>query len=124
MIFAGGAWGWNGFTPDNQFSIDNNNVAIKASIDKGIGTFLTLWGDDGGECSRFALLPTLAHTVGIYENKNSEQIKNDFYDITGMSYDDFMLLDLLDVAMEGIRYIRMNRIIINLQSCGFTTTPL
>ncbi len=101
VVFAGGAWGWNGFTPDNQFSIDNNNVSVKVAIDKGIGTFLTLWGDDGGECSRFALLPTLAHTAGLYENKSLEQIKSDFYDMTGMSYDDFMLLDLLDVAMEG-----------------------
>ena len=102
VIFAGGAWGWNGFTPDNQFSIDNTKVAVKACMDNGIDDmFLTLWGDDGGECSRFALLPTLANVTGLCENKSLEQIKSDFYYITGMSYDDFMLLDLLDVAMEG-----------------------
>ena len=102
VIFAGGAWCWNGFTPDNQFSIDNTKVAVKACIDNGVNdVFLTLWGDDGGECSRFAMLPTLAFMAGQLENKTEEQIKADFYELTGMSYDDFMLLDLLDTPVEG-----------------------
>lgn len=102
VVFAGGAWSWNGFTPDNQFSIDNTKVAVKACIDNGVDDmFLTMWGDDGGECSRFALLPTLAYTSGLYENKTAEQIKTDFYELTGMSYDDFMLLDLLNTPAKG-----------------------
>ena len=102
VIFAGGAWSWNGFTPDNAYSIESAEVSIKACLDNGVeDIFLTMWGDDGGECSRFALLPTMVYTAGIYENKTIDEVKKDFYRLTGMNYDEFMILDELNESMDG-----------------------
>ncbi len=102
IMFAGGAWSWNGFAPNNAYSIENTKPAVKACLDNGVkDIFLTLWGDDGGECSRFAMLPTIVYTAGIFENKTVEQIKKDFFDITGMNYDDFMILDEMNESMPG-----------------------
>ena len=58
--FAGGLWSWTGFTPHNQYSINATAMAFSACFEGGMqDVILTLWGDDGGECSKFALLPSL-----------------------------------------------------------------
>lgn len=97
VVFAGGAWTWRGFAPDNMFSIETTTAALKACSDCGVDDiFITMWGDNGGECSRFAVLPALVYTAGILDKKTDSEIKKDFSDLTGMSFDDFMLLDRLD----------------------------
>ena len=96
--FAGGAYTWLGFTPCNDFSIINTKSAIDACIDNGIrNLIMTTWGNDGGECSRWSVLPTL-HYVAEYSRgeRDEEKIKARFKRITGVSFDDFMKLDLPD----------------------------
>ena len=70
VYFAGGAWTWKGFAPDNEFSLKATNPAIRACNDYDVdGMFFTLWGDDGNECSRFSVLPSLMYAAEISKGK-------------------------------------------------------
>lgn len=100
VYFAGGAWTWAGFAPRNQYSIDTTAPAIKACKDTGIDDkiFITMWGDDGSECSKFTVLPALMYTAeALKGNTDMEDIKKKFNEITGLDFDSFMLLDDLDI---------------------------
>jgi hexosaminidase len=56
--FAGGIWTWNGFAPFNELTIHNTRSAFKALQKEGLeNVIMTLWKDNGGECSFFAGLP-------------------------------------------------------------------
>ena len=60
VVFAGGAWTWRGFLPDNRIALRVTEPALKACAATGVeDVIITLWGDDGGECSRFSVLPSL-----------------------------------------------------------------
>lgn len=100
--FAGGLWTWLGYAPRNQFSIDATKAAFDACIDNGVkDVFLTMWGDDGAECSRFAILPSLYYASEIAKgNTNFDKIKKGFYQKFGIEFDDFMLLDLPNTPNE------------------------
>ncbi len=98
VYFGGGAWTWNGFAPDNAFSINSTTEALKACNDEGIdGIFLTEWGDNGGECSHFAVLPSLMYAIEYAKgNTDMDSVKAKFKEITGCEFDTFMLLDKFD----------------------------
>lgn len=104
VYFAGGAWTWKGFAPDNTFSMEATKAAMKACRDCGIdGWFMTVWGDDGDECSKFTMLPTLLYAIETAKgNTDIEDMKKKFRDIVGADFDAFMLLDQLDTI--GGRY--------------------
>ena len=58
--FAGGLWTWTGFAPHNAFSIATMREAMRACRAKGVeNVVMTMWGDNGAECSKFAVLPAL-----------------------------------------------------------------
>ena len=98
VSFAGGAWTWFGFAPYNSMSIARTNLAIQACRECGIeNILLTSWGDDGGECSPFTILPTLMFTAeALKGNTDMDSIKKKFYDIVGVDFDSFMLLERLN----------------------------
>ena len=106
VAFAGGAWTWHGVTPVNDFSIGATKAAFSACIKEGIReAYMTLWGDDGGECSRFAVLPTLAWAAALAENENAtlDDVRELFFRATGENYDDFLSLDTPNkVGAEGL----------------------
>ena len=78
--FAGGAQSWHGFTPHNTYAIKANETAVKSCTENGIENyFVTAWGDDGGECSRYSVLPTLfAVSEFAKGNFDKENIKEKF----------------------------------------------
>lgn len=95
ISFACGAWRWNSFTPSNKMSISRNKLALEACGKFGVDEVtVTLWGDDGGECSTFAMLPALVASAEFaYGNCNyGEAVKV----ITGLSCEDFSALELAD----------------------------
>lgn len=100
--FAGGLWSWTGFAPKNDYSIRATKVAMQACVDNGVkDVFLTMWGDDGGECSKFALLPSLYYAAEIAKGNDDEAaIKAGFEAKYGMAFDDFMMLDLLGTPCD------------------------
>ena len=95
IAFGGGAWKWSGFAPHNYFSIRTTKLAVKACIDGGIkDVFFTMWGDNGAECSSYAVLPSLCYAACIAQGiTKMSDIKQKFYEWVGVKYDDFMLLD-------------------------------
>lgn len=94
--FAGGVWTWRSFAPMNAFSLETMGAAMRSVRKYGIeDVILTLWGDNGGECSFFSALPAL-YAVRQYADGNfdEEAIKQGFKQALGYEFDDFMLLDL------------------------------
>ena len=94
--FAGGLWIWTGFAPHNGFSIRNTSPAMAACREQGVrDIFMTMWGDNGGECSRFAALPSLFYAAeNLKGNVDEKRIHSRFRQRFGVSWEDFMLLDL------------------------------
>ena len=95
VSFACGAWRWNTFTPSNKMSVNRNALAFAACKKNGIADVkVTLWGDDGGECPVFAMLPVLVASAEFaYGNTD---YKKAFKRITGYEFDDFYALELAD----------------------------
>ena len=55
---------------------------------------MTMWGDNGAECSHFAQLPSLFYIAQYAKGVTDEAvIKAKFKSFTGIDYDDFMKLD-------------------------------
>ncbi|MBP3369763.1 MAG: beta-N-acetylhexosaminidase [Clostridia bacterium] len=94
--FAGGSWSWMGFAPYNTFTLNSMLPAIDACKKNNVrNMFMTMWGDNGGECSHFAQLPSLFYIAQYSKGITDETvIKEKFKRLTGIAYDDFMKLDL------------------------------
>lgn len=94
--FAGGIWKWLGFHSSNQKSISRTEKALTACRNKGVqNIILTLWADDGGECSINAVLPTLFYASELYKGHDLKDAKKNFEKTFGESWDDMMLCDML-----------------------------
>ena len=96
--FAGGAWTWIGYGPANHFSITTMDAAISAcKKEKTKNFFVTIWGDNGSECSKYAVLPSLFYIAEkLNGNDDEEKIKAKFKRKYGIAFDDFMVLDRLN----------------------------
>ena len=94
--FGGGAWTWVGWAPVTGFTIDSMRKAMVSCRENNIeNIMLTMWGDDGAECSRYALLPTLYNIRRYYDGvEDEDQIRREFEEITGESYDALCALEL------------------------------
>ena len=102
--FAGGAWTWSGFMPHNKFSMDVMGPAIRSCRKNNCkNIFMTMWGDDGSECSKFSILPALFYIAECAKgNEDMESIKAKFTRFTGgITFDEFMLLDAANNLTEG-----------------------
>ncbi len=102
MWFAGGLWSWSGFASHNAYSLQAMGCAMRQCFHYGVeNVFMTLWGDDGGECSKFALLPSLYFVAELAKgNEDMDSIKRGFEEKFSIPFDDFMYLDLLGTPNE------------------------
>ena len=94
--FAGGAWSWDGFAPYNAKTLKTMKPAMESVIEHGVkNVLITMWGDNGRECSPFALLPSL-YAVRQYAEGNfdQEKIEKGFNELFGLDYADFSRLDI------------------------------
>lgn len=100
--FAGGAWTWSGFAPNNNFSLKTMLPALDAcKKNRTKNVFFTMWGDNGGECSRYANLPVLFYLAEYAKGNTDEaKIKEKFEKKFGLSFDDFMLLDMVNYVAD------------------------
>ncbi|MCR5469235.1 MAG: beta-N-acetylhexosaminidase [Lachnospiraceae bacterium] len=92
VAFAGGAWKWSGIAPFNMFSTRTNLAAVASSKRNNVKSYtVTCWGDDGAECSCFAILPVLFNTANmVYEDAMKVE---SFKRLTGISLDEFLDVD-------------------------------
>lgn len=108
VVFGGGAWKWSGFVPHNDLATAATKSALTACVENGIReTFITMWGDNGGETSPYCVLPALCIAacinIGIFDD---EGIKAKFKEWVGADYDAFMLLGAPDMV-EGYEPTRL-----------------
>lgn len=94
--FAGGAWCWSGWAPHNKWSVESMSAAMRACHSHEVGNiFMTMWGDNGKECSFYSVLPALYAIRRFYDGEeNIDLIKSEFAKITGESFDAMMRLDI------------------------------
>ena len=97
--FAGGAWSWGGFASKNDYSLATMKPAMSACRDVKIeNVLITMWGDNGKECSFYSLLPSLYAIRCFYDgNTDMRKIKTDFKILTGESFDEIRALDLPNI---------------------------
>lgn len=93
--FAGGtAMANRGILPHLQYSLKIAESAIGAAKKFQVKNLIqTMWGDNGGECSVFAVLPALAHYSYTAIGCGKERLYKEFYALTGYGFDDFITLD-------------------------------
>ena len=96
--FAGGAWIWGTFASHNKFSIKTIKSSLKMALKNDIrNVFITMWGDNGSECSYYSVLPSLYYASCIAKGITStKEIKDGFKDMFGIDFDKFLYLDLPD----------------------------
>lgn len=97
IYFAGGAWKWIGFAPDNRYSIEASKQAFQACFDNHVkNIIITGWGDNGAECSTFSILPSLLYNACCKygDLEVDDEYKKSFYAMTKIEVADFMSLDL------------------------------
>ncbi len=103
--FAGGMWSWLGMIPFNRFSIKAMVPAINACLAEGVeNVIMTMWGDDGAECSHFSQLPSLFYIAEYASgNRDEADIKAKFKAMFGIDYDSYISIDDLNdiVHYEG-----------------------
>ncbi len=101
--FAGGFWSWAGFAPHNYYAIGATKAAVESAKEYGTkNLFFTVWGDDGAETPLFSILPAMYYTSRLLDGEtDDDKIRAGFYDLTGIAFDDFMLLDLPDTNFAG-----------------------
>lgn len=99
VLFAGGAWRWVGYTPHHSKTLKTLDASMKACVEENISEVLiTTWSDDSTECPFYNLyIGALKASENNYKNNEIED-KCKFY--TGIEYDDFMLLENLDLVQN------------------------
>lgn len=105
VMFAGGAWKWSGFAPHNRVSNPRTEQAMAACRENGVRDVLaTAWGDNGGECSPFAVLPALMRYGEIaYGDADEAERSARMQALTGYTFDEFMSLDCINLLNAGER---------------------
>ena len=108
LCYAGGAWCWEGLIPYNNFTIRSMTKAIQCCQKENVRDFfITMWGDDGSEGSKFVMLPSLFWLAEQAKgNTDGQKIKEKFARKYGMSFDDFLSLD---EANQVVPYEEENR---------------
>jgi hypothetical protein len=93
--FAGGSWSWYGMIPFNRFTLESMLPALDACKKHKIrDVVMTMWGDDGAECSHFSQLPSLYYLAQYAKGvTDEEKIKAGFKRLVGIDYDEFMNID-------------------------------
>ena len=100
--FAGGSWCWLGFIPFNRFTLKSMIPALSACKKHQVkDIIITMWGDDGAECSHFSQLPSLFY-LAEYANGNTDEatIKAKFKAFCGINFDEFMEIDCPNDVIE------------------------
>lgn len=97
--FAGGAWKWDSNAPRNYYSLHVNDLHLKVCKEEKLPMIIaTAWGDNGGEVSNFAILPTLQqYAEYCYANgEDHEWVRKRFAETFDVSFDEFLQLDSLN----------------------------
>ena len=100
--YAGAVWTCTGYAPNLRLSLDAADAAMRSVRENGIETVLvTMWGDDGKDCSYFAGLSGLFAAAQMANgNFNRQDIGEKFQNLFGYCFDEFMNLELANITAE------------------------
>lgn len=102
VMFAGGLWKWLSYAPDNRYSQKALDVMLEVAQECEVdNVLLTAWGDDGTECSPFAIIPAMWHAAHkLYPCKvDSNKIISH---LTGYSKEEWESCDNLNYVMPQL----------------------
>lgn len=97
VAYAGGAWKWYGYSPFNDFSIKTSRMHLDQCDKYGVDQIIvTAWGDNGADCSPFAILPSLMlFAERSYSDVDSdERLRHRCEQCFGIDLKSFYTLDL------------------------------
>ncbi len=102
LWFAGSTYTSRGFLPYNRYSLKTILPALEAcKKNKVKNVIITMWGDNGAECSRYGTLPSLFYIAEYAKgNCDEEAIKAKFEKRFSRSFDDFMLIDMANYVAD------------------------
>ncbi len=94
--FTGAFRSWHGLTPHNAYSLKHIKAVMTAcEMNQVQDLFFGIWGDNGAECSKYSMLPSLFYAAELYKgNTDEEAIHKAFAEKFGVSWEHYMLLDL------------------------------
>ena len=99
--FAGGAWKWIGYAPDNTYSLHISDAHLRMCKKHGVKTvFTTGWGDKGGEAGQLSVLPALLQYAEYCycDTVSKAELSQRFEELFDISLDAFLSLDLPNKA--------------------------
>ena len=116
LWYLGGIWTWHAFNPENYYSTRALRNSMQACREQGLDNVaVAIFGDDGGECPRFATLPGMFYASQIAKGITDEdEIKKNFEAMFDIPYDAFLLLDLTqrkeedEYCVHPTRYVLYN----------------
>ena len=92
------------YHPHNQVGLNTYSSHAKSMKEFGINTYLVSIWNDHHSCSHFSGLPSLfACSLAVHGKELNEQTKAEFKKLVGVSFDDFMLLDLVNHDVDWER---------------------
>lgn len=96
--FTGAFRSWLALTPRNGYTLKHiKSVMTACEMNQVQDLFFGIWGDNGAECSKFSFLPSLFYAAQLYKGiTDEEEIRKAFAEKFGVSWEDYMLLDLPD----------------------------
>jgi len=103
IAFAGGIWTWSGYVPNLRYSLDIVEASMRSLQEHPVDTvFFTMWGDNGGDCSKFAALPGIFAAAEMARgNFDRGDIAAKFEAYTGYRFEEFMDLELPNLTEAG-----------------------
>ena len=104
IAFAGGAWKWSGFAPNNKYSIRFTEMQMKVCREKGLREIIvTCWGDDGAEAAQFSALGGILYfaEAAYAVSPDVEKLNRRGLECLGISYEDLLVLDEVN-QMPGV----------------------
>lgn len=113
VIFAGGCWKWEGYSPTYSRTFITTNAALSQCKKKGINeVFATAWGDDGSETPINAIMLGLILFAehGYYSEVDNKWLNERCEFLTGLSMSDFTSLEKLDLipTVESPNVLSLN----------------
>ena len=116
LWYLGGIWTWHAFSPENYYSTRALRNSMQACREQGMENVeVCIFGDDGGECARFSVMPALFYASQVAKGITDEAaIKKNFEEMFGIPYDVFLLLDLTqrseseEYCVHPTRYVLYN----------------
>lgn len=120
LWFAGGTLCWLGFSPNNKEAMECMFAAMSACRKEQVdNVMMTMWGDNGKECSYFSCLPSLYAIKRSYDGvTDTKQIADEFEKIVGESFADMLYMDAPNYV-GGNDYA-----LLNMAKAMFYTDPL